>query len=390
VSTGPDPVPLSVPELRGNEWKYVKECLDSGWVSSAGSFVDRFERELAGRVGTRHAVATVNGTAALHVALRAVGVRPDDEVLVADLTFIAPVNAIRYCGAHPVFMDADPATWQMDLDKVRRFLEGECVMREGACLNRRTGRPVRAVLPVHLLGLVGPIGELAALARRHGLRLVEDASEALGVRYRGRHVGTFGDAGVFSFNGNKIVTTGGGGMLVTDDAATARYARYLTTQAKDDAVEGIHHEVGYNYRLTNIQAALGVAQLEQLDAFVARKRAIAATYADELRVVTDITLMPALPAAEPTYWLYTILLGEATTLAGRQAVVRALNDLGIGVRPLFHTIHDLPPYRGCQAFEIEHAVRLYERGVCLPSSVGLSAEDQKRCVAAVKDVLGAR
>jgi perosamine synthetase len=335
MSTGSEPVPLSVPELRGNEWKYVKECLDSGWVSSAGSFVDRFERELAGRVGAGHAVATVNGTAALHVALRAVGVRPDDEVLVADLTFVAPVNAVRYCGAHPVFMDADPRTWQMDIDKVRRFLEGECVMRAGACVNRRTGRPVRAVLPVHLLGLVGPIDELAALARRHGLKLVEDASEALGVRYRGRHVGTFGDTGIFSFNGNKIVTTGGGGLLVTDDATTARYARYLTTQAKDDAVEGIHHEVGYNYRLTNIQAALGVAQLEQLGAFVARKRAIATTYADELREVTDITLMPALPAAEPNYWLYTILLGEATTLAERQAVVRALNGRGIGVRPLF-------------------------------------------------------
>lgn len=376
-------LPLSRPVLRGNEWKYLKECLDTGWVSSSGPFVERFEQEVAGYVGAPHAVAVVNGTAALHTALHAVDVKPDDEVVVSDLTFIAPVNAIRYCGAHPVFMDADQATWQMDVAKLARFLERRCEMRDGACRNRRTGRRVSAVLPVHVLGLACDIESVVALARRWGLRVVEDACEAMGVRYRGRHVGTFGDAGAFSFNGNKIVTAGGGGIVVTADRSVEQRARYFSTQAKDDEVEYIHNGIGQNYRLTNIAAALGVAQLEQIEPFLERKRALARDYACRMRRLPDVVAMPEPADAEATWWLYTVLLPEGTTRERRAGVVERLRAEGIGARPLWHTIHDLPPYRACEAFEIIHAVRLYERGVSLPSSVDVGPEDVERVVDAL-------
>lgn len=377
-------IPLCVPEISGNEWKYVKECLDSGWVSSVGSFVDRFEHQLASYVGAKFAVATVNGTAALHTALKVVGLQPDEEVLVSNLTFVAPVNAIRYCQAHPVLMDAHPETWQMDTGKVASFLTNECEVRDGQCYNRHTGRRVRAILPVHLLGLACEIDQIVDLARKHNLRVVEDAAEAIGVRYQGRHVGTFGDIGVFSFNGNKIITTGGGGMLVTSNPAYGDYARYLTTQAKDDELEYIHNEVGYNYRLTNIQAALGVAQLEQIGGFIERKHAIARAYEEALSDLGGVTTMPTPPHTTPTYWLYTILLNDKTTLEKRKAIVRKLNARGVGARPLWHPIHGLPPYRGCQAFQIEHSVRLYEQAVSLPSSAGLETNDLKKSVAALK------
>lgn len=387
----PGVIPLSVPHLAGNEWAYVKECLDTGWVSSAGPFVERFEQAVTKVTGAGHGVAVVNGTAALHVALLAAGVGSGDEVLVSTLTFVAPVNAVRYCGAHPVFMDADPQTWQMDPAKVAEFLEEECEQRSAGLVNRRTGRPIRALLPVHILGLAAEIDVFVDLARCYDLRLVEDAAEGLGVRVRGRHVGTFGDTGALSFNGNKIITAGGGGMVITADPARAERARYLTTQAKDDALEYVHNSVGYNYRLTNLQAALGAAQVEQLSGFIARKRAIAARYAEAFRHRPDIIPMPV-PAAhvEPTYWLYTVLLPEGTTIEARQAVVAELHHRGIGARPLWHPVHTLPPYREDQAYRVEHAPRLYTRAISLPSSVGLSGADQERVIAAVNEVLDAR
>lgn len=388
-------VPLSVPALHGNEWRYVKECLDTGWVSSAGPFVDRFERDLAKYVGVGHAVATVNGTAALHIALRVALVREDDEVLVPTLTFIAPVNAIRYCGAHPVFIDADPATWQMDVSKVRQFLTEQCSVEPAVdgigmeCRNTRTGRRVRAILPVHTLGLACEIDRIVDLARQYALQVVEDAAEAMGVCYGGRHVGTFGDIGVFSFNGNKIITSGGGGMVVTDNPASARLARYLTTQARDDQFEYLHNEVGYNYRLTSLQAALGVAQLEQLNTFIAKKRAIAHTYATALRDLDCVTVMPCPPQVQSTYWLYTILLSEETMLTDRTIFIQALRARGIDARPLWHPIHRLPPYRHCQTVAIEHSLALYKRGLSLPCSVGMTEQQLHQCVTTVKEILAA-
>jgi len=380
-------IPLSVPAIRGNEWKYIKECLDTGWVSSVGPFVTRFENEIAAYVGASHAVATASGTAALHLALLAIGLQPEDEVLVSDLTFIAPVNAIRYCHAHPVFMDVHPETWMMDPRKVSQFLEEECVERNGECYNRRTGRRVRAMLPVHILGLSCDMQQLVELASRHGLQVVEDAAEGMGVFYRGRHVGTFGDVGIFSFNGNKVMTTGGGGMLVTNDPRIAERARYLSTQAKDDPIESVHREIGFNYRLTNIQAAMGLAQLEQLEGFVVRKRQIAETYRRALEPIDGLAVMPTPPNCTPTYWLYTVLLQESMQAEDRKHFIGQLCRAGIEARSFWHPIHGLPPYSHCQAFRIQYATSLFRRGVSLPSSVGLSDSDQARCIEAVKRTL---
>jgi perosamine synthetase len=382
-----DPISLSAPLFQGNEWKYVKECLDTGWVSSAGSFVGRFERELAAYVGAPYAVAVLNGTAGLHVALRIIGVEPEDEVIVPTLTFVASVNPIRYCRAHPIFMDASPTSWQMDGDKVEHYLERECEVRDDACYNRRTGRRVRAILPVHILGLACEIDRITQLARHYRLRVVEDATEAMGVRYRGRHAGTFGDVGVFSFNGNKIITTGGGGMIVTADPRLANYARYLTTQAKDDPVEYFHSEIGYNYRLTNLQAAVGVAQLEQLDGFITKKRAIARAYRHTLAEIPGLTLMPRTPHTEPTYWLYTVLLPPGTTLDDRKAVLARLRETGIEARGLWRPVHTLPPYLDSQAHDITHAPGIYERALSLPSSALLRPDDVGWCVAALRKAL---
>lgn len=389
------PIPLSVPTLQGNEWTYLKECLDTGWVSSVGPFVDRFERAVAVSTGATHAVAVVNGTAALHIALRVIDVQPEDEVLVSDLTFIAPVNAIRYCGAHPVFMDVDANTWQMDLDKTELFLSRHCALRRAAggtsveCRNLQTGRRIKALLPVHILGSACAMERVLALAERFHLRVVEDAAEGMGVRYQGRHVGTWGDVGVVSFNGNKIITAGGGGMLLTHDPDAAAYARYLTTQAKEAGVEYIHQQIGYNYRLTNLHAAVGLAQLEQLDAFVARKRSIARAYEEGLRGLKGVELMPLSARTEATYWLYTILLPKGTTVPERQAWLTRLREQGIEARPLWHPIHGLEPYRRCQAFDITCADELYARAVSLPSSSSLSESDVAYCIEAVRRLLSA-
>lgn len=386
----PRHIPLSEPSLAGNEWVYLKECLDSGWLSSVGPFVERFERAFAAYVGAGHAVGVINGTAGLHVALRAARVLPDDEVLVPTLTFIAPVNAIRYLQAHPVFIDTDPQSWQMDVGKIEGFLATTCEVRrtlgEQACWNRQTGRRVRAILPVHILGLACAMDEIMELARQYGLVVVEDAAEAIGVRYRHRHVGTWGDAGVFSFNGNKTMTCGGGGMVVSGKEEVD-YIRYLTTQARDDQREYHHKEVGYNYRLTNLHAAIGLAQLEQADRLLARKEAIAAAYQQALHDVKGIALMPTPPHTEPGYWLYTILLQEGTTVTQRDAVIDRLTVEGLEARPLWQPIHTLPPYRDCQAFEIAVAPDLYTRAVSLPSSVGMTDETLQRCVAVAKMAL---
>jgi len=373
-------IPLCVPEIRGNEWDYVKECLDSNWVSSVGAFVDRFEGAVANYVGTKHAVATVSGTAALHIALLVAGVQPNDEVLVPTLSFIAPANAIRYVGAWPVFIDAEPIHWQMDPVKVQGFLENECRSQGGSLINRTTGRRVKAILPVHILGHPCNMDPILEVADRYELITIEDATESLGAQYKKRMVGNLGQIACFSFNGNKLITTGGGGMIVTDNQAWAERARYLTTQAKDDPIEYFHSEIGYNYRLTNIQAAMGVAQMEQIENFIKRKTKIARIYEEAFRGIEAITLMPTRTCTTPVHWLYTVLLDEVSTLEDRKDFVRTLNDQGIGARPLWHTLHDLPPYADSQAFQIENGIRLYERGISLPSSVGLSEQDQQQCI----------
>jgi perosamine synthetase len=377
-------VPLSVPEFRGNEWAYVKECLDTNFVSSVGPFVDRFERMMAETVGTRHAVATVNGTAALHVALLVAGVRPDDEVLVPTLTFIAPANAVRYAGAWPVFVDAEPDHWQMDPARVEQFVSEECVRGEAGLLNRRTGRRVSAILPVHILGHPVDMDPILETARRHGLVVVEDATESLGSRYRGRQTGSLGSIGCFSFNGNKILTTGGGGMITTDDPDMARRAKYLTTQAKDDPIEYVHGEVGYNYRLTNVLAALGCAQLENLDAYVARKREIARRYDEELPGLPGLGRIRTAEWAEPNEWLYTLTVDPSRFGMGSRELLGFLAGRGIQARPLWQPLHlsRAHPNRSPGSFEV--AERLNSVALSIPCSVGLTGAQQEKVLLAVR------
>lgn len=378
------PIQLCVPEIRGNEWAYIKECLDTNWVSSVGEYVDRFERALANATGTRFAVATSSGTSALHTALMVAGVEADDEVLVSTLTFIAPVNAIRYVGAWPVFIDAEPDYWQMDTARVAQFLEQGCERRGSALFDRATNRRVRALLPVHVMGHPVDMAPLLELARRYDLIVIEDATESLGARYRGTPVGHMGDVACFSFNGNKLITTGGGGMLVTDREDWARRAKYLTTQAKDDPIEFEHGAVGYNYRLTNIQAAMGVAQMEQLDGYLAAKRRIAERYAAALADVPGLTIMRQAEWAQSAWWLYTVLVDPVEFGMDARALMRHLGAQKIQTRPLWQPIHQSKPYRGMMpALECPVSERLHREALSLPCSVGLQAEQQTRVIDAI-------
>jgi len=378
-------IPLSEPRLAGNEWKYVRDCLDSGWVSSAGAYVERFEKEFAGAVGARHAVAVVNGTAALHLALLVAGVRPDDEVLVSTLTFVAPANAVRYVGAWPVLVDAEPRTWQMDPERVVDFLVRRCDWSGGVLRNRATGRRVSALLPVHILGHPVEMAPLIEAARKYNLRLIEDASESVGARYRSAMVGSLGDIACFSFNGNKVITCGGGGMVVTDREEWAAKARYLSTQAKDDPVEYDHHEIGYNYRLTNVLAAIGCAQLEQLPEYLRRKREIAAAYREALGDVPGLAAMPEAPWAESACWLYTVLVDPAEYGRTSRQLLAQLRDRGIESRPLWRTMHRLRAHAKSEALGGAVAERLTECALSLPCSVGLTAAQQQR----VADIVAA-
>ncbi len=381
-------IPLSAPVLRGNEWRYIKDCLDTNWVSSVGAYVERFEQMVAAYVGTRYAVAMVNGTAALHMALLVAGVEPEDEVLVSALTFIAPAFAIRYAGAWPVMVDAEPDYWEMDTNAAADFLDKGCRWTAGALINRGTGRRVRAILPVHILGHPVDMAPLQALAQKYGLALIEDATESLGANYRGQKTGALSDAACFSFNGNKIITTGGGGMLVTDNEAWAKRARYLATQAKDDSLEYIHGAVGYNYRLTNLQAAMGCAQMEQLDSYVAAKRAIADNYRRALAEAPGVTPMREAEWAFSSHWLFTVLVDPEAYGQDSRALLRALGEAGIQSRPLWHPLHRNPVFAGLPVVGGQVSERLNRQALSLPCSVDLSPEAQGRVTEAI--CLGAR
>jgi len=379
-------IPLSVPHLQGNEWAYVKECLDTNWVSSGGPFVTRFERELADYVGSDYGVATASGTAALHVALLVAGVEPDDEVLVSTLTFIAPANAVRYVGAWPVFIDAEPDYWQMDPVLLADFLDTKCLWREGRLINKTSGRTVKAILPVHILGHPCDMDPILEIAHKYELVVVEDATESLGARYKGRMVGHLGDVGCFSFNGNKIITTGGGGMVVTDNEAWARRAQYLTTQAKNDPVEYVHDEIGYNYRLTNVQAALGCAQLENIDQALGAKRRIAGRYLRGLQDIPGLVAMRQAPWAESIFWMFTALVDQQTYGLDSRSLLQALEQNSIQTRPLWQPIHLSPAHSGCEAWGGGVAEGLHRDALSLPCSVGLSPDVQDRVIDALSSL----
>lgn len=380
----PEPfIPLAAPELGGREWEYVKECLDSGWVSSAGPFVTRFEEAVAASVGAPSAVATVNGTAALHIALLLAGVCPGDEVIMPTLTFIAPANAVRYAGGTPVFIDCEPSYLQIDPEKLSHFVERSCTWRDGALVNSTTGRRVRAILAVHAFGHPVDLEPVLEIARSRELVLIEDCAESLGARYRGELTGCVGDVACFSFNGNKVVTAGGAGMIVTGHEAWAERARYLTTQARDHPYEYVHREIGFNYRLTSLNAAVGLAQMELLEEHVTAKRRIAATYAEALEGVDGLSVVGEAPWAFSTFWLSTVLARNAT---GR-AIVGRLQQRRIEARPIWQPMHLSPAQHGAVTTDCSTAERLYEEGVCLPSSVGLDGDAQERVI---RELLAAR
>jgi perosamine synthetase len=378
-------VPLCVPELGGNEWLYVKECLDTNWVSSAGPFVSRFEQSLASYVGADHAIATVNGTAALHVALIVAGVKPDDEVILPALSFIAPANAVRYAGAWPVFMDVEAEHWQIDPQKTADFIERECDWKNGELRNRNTGRRVSALLPVHILGHPIDLDPLTEIARKFDLALVEDATESLGAKYKGRMLGQTSDVACFSFNGNKLITTGGGGMIVTRKEEWADHARYLTTQAKDNPIEYIHNEVGFNYRLTNLQAALGCAQVEQLDEFLFRKRRIAQQYNEALLDLSGVSTLNEAAWATSACWLHTVLIDPEKYGVDRFELFRLLANEEIQARPLWQPLHRSPAHSESPAYYVEVADEIHRKALSLPSSVGLSEQEMARVVKVIRD-----
>jgi perosamine synthetase len=384
MSSEPSFIPLCVPQIEGNEGKYVQECLDTGWVSAVGSFVDRFEREFAREVGAKFAIACASGTAALHVALQLAGVGPHDEVIVPTLTFIASANAVTYTGAVPTFVDCEPHYFQLDPSKLADFLRTDCERRGAAVYNRHTGRRVAAVMPVHILGHPCDMDLISQIADEFSIAVVEDATESLGSYYRGKATGTLCRFGCFSFNGNKIITTGNGGMIVTDDEVQAKRAKYLTTQAKDDAVEFVHGEVGYNYRLSNVSAALGVAQLEKLTSYVARKRLIAKRYSEALANLQGIHTPSVAPYAEWNAWLYTIAVDpDAYGLSSRELLER-LKTERIETRPFWQPMHKSPAHKGAYCASYHVAERANARGLSLPCSVGLTDSDQCRVIDAIR------
>ncbi len=378
-------IPLSVPQMDGNEWKYVKECLDTGWVSSVGKYVEDFEQVVARHVGRKYAVACVNGTSALHTALLSLGLKNDEEIIVPTLTFAAPANVVRYCQAYPVFIDVEKKYWQMDVLKLKDFLKKECSYKNKRLMNKHTGRRIRGIIPVHVLGHPVDMDPVMGLAAEFGLWVIEDAAESIGATYKGQKVGAIGDMGCFSFNGNKIVTAGGGGMLVTDSKELADRARYLTTQAKDDSIEYVHHEIGYNYRLTNLQAAVGVAQMEQLGKYIQVKYKIASRYEKELGNISGLTLPRQAPWVKSIWWLYTILVNGKRYGKSSRVLLKKLADKNIQARPLWHPLHSLKPFQKCYAYRIEMADYLYEEALSLPSSVKLSTKDQIKIIQAIKD-----
>jgi len=375
-------IPLSAPSLKGNEWKYVKECLETEWVSSAGTYVDTFEKNVADYLGAGYAVACVNGTAALHISLLLADVKPHDEVIVPTVTFIAPVNAVKYIGAEPLFMDCDDYC-TLDIDKTEEFLKTHCEFKKGITVNKKTNRRIAAVIPVHVFGIPVNMDPLLELARHYNIAVIEDATESLGSLYKGKKTGTFGLLGCLSFNGNKIITTGGGGMIITDHETLAKRARYLTTQAKEGGMEYIHNEIGLNYRMVNVLAAIGVAQMEEIDNYVAMKRKNFNLYEKALSD-TPLTLLDEPAYAHSNKWFYALLCRDTK---GKNLMLEHLNRKGVQARPLWFLNHLQKPYAHCQAYAIEKAPHMYDTLVNIPCSVSLTEKEIKEVVKAMKEIL---
>lgn len=362
-----DFIPLHVPTFRGNEKKYLNECIDTTFVSSVGKFVDRFEEMVAEYTGAKRAVVCVNGTNALHMGMLLVGVEREDEVLTQALTFIATCNAISYIGAHPVFIDVDKDTMGLSPAAVKAWLEENAELRNNVCYNKRTGRRVKACIPMHTFGHPVHIDELVEVCEHYHLELVEDAAESLGSLYKGKHTGTFGKVGAISFNGNKTITTGGGGILLFQDDELGKFAKHLTTQAKvPHRWEFVHDHIGYNYRMPNINAALGCAQMEQLESYLENKRETAEKYKQFFSNIEGIEFFTEPANCKSNYWLNAIILKDKVA---QQEFLSYSNDNGVMTRPIWELMNNLPMFRDCQTDGLENTKCFAETVVNIPSSV---------------------
>lgn len=355
-------IPLCIPQVSGNEWKYIKECLDTNWVSSIGSYVIKFEEDFKKYVKVKKAIVTMNGTSALELALRTLGIGKGDEVIVSSLTFISPVNTIKYVGAEPVFVDACRDTWVMDADKIEELITPK----------------TRAILPVHIYGHPANMDKIMEIAKKYNLYVIEDATESLGSIYKGKATGTIGHIGCYSFNGNKLITTGAGGMLVTNDEKIGEIAKYLSTQTKTILDNGAfyHEEIGYNFRMPNLLAAMGCAQLENIEHYVNIKREHADLYYNILKDAKGIILPVEKEEIVNVNWLYSIIIQDEYHISRDKLIIK-LRENGIQSRPFFMPVHNMPPYRNCKHGDMTITEELASKGINLPSSVGLKEEEIK-------------
>ena len=374
-------IQLSVPNLKGKELEYVTKAVGTEWVSTGGGYINEFERNIADYLKVENAVACQSGTAGLHLALKLSGVEYGDEVIVPTLTFIAAVNPVRYLGAEPIFMDCDD-TLNMDLDKLEEFCKKECNLTDNGLINNKTGKTIKDLVVVHVFGNMANMERIMDIAKIYNLKVVEDSTEALGTyctedKYKDKFAGTIGDFGVYSFNGNKIITTGGGGMLVSKDKNLLDEAKYLSTQAKDDELFYIHDEVGFNYRMTNLQAALGVAQLEQLEDFIKIKIENYNLYKQEIDTIEGLSILNFNKNTRSNHWFYSLLIDEEKYGLSRDELLNKLNENKIQTRPIWGLIHEQKPYMNNQAYKIEKASYYINRVLNIPCSTSLTKEEVK-------------
>ena len=382
-------IPLSVPNLKGNELKYVSEAIQSEWVSTGGPFIEAFEKKIADYCNCNGAVACQNGTSGLHIALKVCGVSKSHEVIVPALTFIAAVNPIKYLDAEPIFIDCD-SNLTINPNDLKLFLTEECIFEENKVINKRSGRQIKAIIVVHVFGNLAEMEELCLIAKKFGLKIIEDATEAIGSyyiqgKYKGKHAGTIGDIGVYSFNGNKIITTGGGGMIVSDDLELLKKARHLTTQAKSDELYYTHDEIGYNYRMTNLQAALGLAQLEQLEDFIKTKQINYVHFQNAIKNIKGLDILNFREGTRPNYWFYALHINKEYPLNRDQLIVY-LQEKGIQTRPIWGLINEQVPYLNNQAYHIVNAFEYWKNIINIPCSSNLKDEEVKYIVEELKKI----
>lgn len=383
-------IPLSVPNLKGNELKYVTQAVETEWVSTGGPYVTDFESVVAQYVKAPGAVSCQNGTSGIHIALLLSGVTQNDIVIVPSLTFIAAVNPVRYVGSEPIFMDCDD-TLCLDPMKLREFCETECSYQDGKLIDRTTGKHVKAIVVVHVFGNIANMKELLNIATTYNLTVIEDATEAIGSYfldgpYKGMYAGTLGYFGIYSFNGNKIITTGGGGMIVSSDTGNLQHAKHLTTQAKSDEVNFLHDEIGFNYRMTNLQAALGLAQMEQLETFIQTKITNYQYYTEQIDTIEHISMLPFREDIRSNRWFYSLYLEDGFPLS-RDGVIAAFAEQKIQTRPIWGLINEQIPYKGFRSFKIEKALEYQKRIVNVPCSTNLTKADIDRVVECLRDMV---